>query len=531
MSLIKYIFWMERNEKYLMKIKLSKISKITALLVVFFMADKAIGLIRQVIIVRQFGLSQELDAFNVANNFPDLLFALISGGALAMAFIPVLTQTLTIEGQESAWRLFSRIANLAFVVTLGIAIIVALLSNQMVQWQVGIAPGFERQQQILVAELMRLNLIATIIFSISGLVMAGLQANNHFLLPAAAPLFYNIGQIFGAVILAPGVGYHVGPITLPSFGLGVYGLVYGVIIGAMLHLLIQVPGLIKYKYKWEPGIHFQDKAVQQVLTILGPRLVTMLCIQLVFIVRDNMASRLETGSISALTYGWMFFQLPETLIGTAIGTAMLPSLAALAAKEDWQEFSETIEKAIQTLLVLTIPVALVLSVGLGDIVSSAFHFNLQQTNLIMWVTRGYLLGLAGQSVLEVAVRSYYARKDPVTPLIAAAINLIVYTGFAFIFSQFLGAVGISLADSLAFTSEAVLLLFLFRRSINKPVSFLKTIPKGLLGGLTGALITAGCMLLLKDTAGPLLASIISLGVGGLAMLPIIWKELRQLTRL
>jgi putative peptidoglycan lipid II flippase len=299
----------------------------------------------------------------------------------------------------------------------------------------------------------------------------------------------------------------------------------------MLHLLIQVPGLIKYKYKWEPGINILDKSVQRVLAILGPRLVTMLCIQLVFIVRDNMASRLETGSISALTYGWMFFQLPETLIGTAIGTAMLPSLAALAAKEDWLEFAGTIEKAIQTLLVLTIPVAFVLSVGLGEIVSSAFHFNLQQTNLIMWVTRGYLLGLAGQSVLEVAVRSYYARKDAMTPLIAAAINLIVYTVFAFIFSQFLGAVGISLADSLAFTSEAVLLLFLFRRRLKQPVSFLKTIPRGLMGGFTGALITAGCILLLKDSMGALLASIIGLGVGGLATLPIIWKELRQLTRL
>lgn len=514
-----------------MKIKLSQISKITALLFVFFMADKAIGLIRQVIIVRQFGLSRELDAFNVANNYPDLLFALISGGALAMAFIPILTQTLTIEGRDSAWRLFSRIANLAFVVTLAIAIILALLSDQMVQWQVGIAPGFERPQQILVAELMRLNLIATLIFSISGLVMAGLQANQYFLLPAAAPLFYNIGQIFGALILAPSEGYRFGPIQLPAYGLGVHGLVYGVIIGAVLHLLIQVPGLIKFQYHWKPEINLRDKSVQQVLAILGPRLVTMLFIQLIFIVRDNLASRLETGSVSALTYGWMFFQLPETLIGTAIGTAMLPSLAALAAKEDWQEFTRTIEKAIQTLIVLTIPVAFVLSLGMGNIVSSAFHFNVQQTNLIMWVTRGYLLGLAGQSVLEVAVRSYYARKDAITPLIAAAINLIIYSGLALVLSNALGAVGISLSDSLAFTSEALLLLWLLKKRIKQPSNFVQTIPKSLLGGIIGAAVTAGCLWLFTDRVGALSASILALIVGGLSTLPVIWKELRQLTRL
>lgn len=299
----------------------------------------------------------------------------------------------------------------------------------------------------------------------------------------------------------------------------------------MLHLLIQVPGLIKFHYHWKPGINLKDKAVQQVLRILGPRLLTMLFIQLVFIVRDNMASRLETGSISALTYGWMFFQLPETLIGTAIGTAMLPSLAALAAKEDWSEFTRTIEKAVHTLIVLTIPIAFVLSLGLENIVSYAFKFDAQQTSLIMWVTRGYLLGLAGQSVLEVAVRSYYARKDAITPLIAAAINLVVYSCFALLLSKTLGAVGISLSDSIAFTSEAVLLLWLFRKRIKIPSNFVQTIPRGLIGSIVGAAITAGCLYLFTDRIGPLAASILALILGGAATLPVIWKELRQLTRL
>ncbi len=156
-------------------------------------------------------------------NLPDMLFALILRCS-GTAFIPVLTQTLTIEGRESAWRLFSRIANLAFIVTAVFAIIIALLSNRLVDWQVGIAPGFERPQQLLVADLMRLNLIATVIFSISGLVLAGLQANQHFLLPAAAPSLYNVGQIFGAIVLAPTTGYQVGPVQCLLW-LGVYGLV------------------------------------------------------------------------------------------------------------------------------------------------------------------------------------------------------------------------------------------------------------------------------------------------------------------
>ncbi len=514
-----------------MKINLSQIAKNSALIAVFFLADKVLGFLRQVIIVRQFGLSKELDAFNVANNVPDMLFALISGGALAMAFIPVLTQTLTMEGRESAWRLFSRIVNLAFVVTAVVAIIVAIMSNRLVELQIGIAPGFERPQQLLVAELMRLNLIATVIFSISGLVLAGLQANQHFLLPAAAPSLYNLGQIFGALILAPEVGYQIGNYQLPAFGMGVHGLVYGVIIGAILHLVIQIPGLIKYKFHWNPGFNLKDSSVQQVLTILGPRLVTMVFIQLIFIVRDNMASRLETGSVSALTYGWMFFQVPETLIGTAIGTAMLPSLATLAAKQDWKEFAGTIEKAIQTLIVITLPVAAILGSGLSGIISTAFHFSPEQTDLVLWVARGYLLGLAGQCVLEVAVRSFYARKDAITPLWAAGINLVVYIGLAALLINYFGAAGISLADCLAYTSEAVLLLWIFKRRVPEPVKFSSSIPRGLLAALVGGVVTTGTLYIMGNMTRPIYASIIALAVGTLSIIPLIWKQLKQLTRL
>jgi putative peptidoglycan lipid II flippase len=514
-----------------MKIKLSQIAKNSALVAAFFLVDKIIGLLRQVVIVRQFGLSKALDAFNVANNLPDMLFALISGGALAMAFIPVLTQTLTLEGRESAWRLFSRIANLAFIVTASAAVIIALLSNQLVDWQVGIAPGFDRPQQLLVAELMRLNLVATVIFSISGLVIAGLQANQHFLLPAAAPVLYNVGQIFGAVILAPEAGYRIGGFQLPAFGMGVHGLVYGVIIGALLHLLIQVPGLLKYKFHWEPGIHLDDPNVRQVLRILGPRLATMLSIQLIFIVRDNLASRLDTGSVSALTYGWMFFQMPETLIGTAIGTAMLPGISELAAKNDWKAFSKTIENAIQTIIAITLPVAAVMGAGMAGVISEAFHFTLAQTDLVLWVTRGYLLGLAAQCIVEVTGRSFYSRKDAITPLFTAGIKLVIFIGLGVLFIGSIGVPGLALADCFAFTGEALILLWIFSRRIGEKVNFVRTLPRGLIGAAVGICVTLGSLFLLGGYFRPIIVSVLAMIVGGVAILPIMWKELKQLTRL
>lgn len=510
---------------------MSRLTRVSILLAFFFGLDKVVAFLRSIIIARQFGLSRELDAFNIANNIPDLLFALISGGALAMAFIPVLSEIRTNEGRDQAWGLFSRIANLAFLVTAGLAIIVAVLAGPLVRGQIGVAPGFGYEQQTLVIHLMQLNLIATLIFSISGLVMAGLQANQHFLLPAMAPLLYNLGQIFGAVVLSPEKGYQLGGITLPAFGLGVQGLVYGVIIGAVLHLGIQVPGLIKYNFHWVPAIDLFTRPVKKVLALMGPRLLTMFMIQLIFIVRDNLASRLPEGAVSSLTYGWMIMQVPETLLGTAIGIALLPTLSEMVAKEDWTGFQETLQRAMKVLLAIALPLSALLALGLPPLLSVAFDFGQEGTALLVWVTRGFLAGLAGQCLLELAVRSFYARQDAITPMITAGINFVVFLVLGVVLFRILGAPGISLADSLAFTSQAVLLLVLLNRKLIKRLS-----PgPSLFRGLVAAVIGGGAVLLvlsLPQAANqPLIIGVISLAVGGaVALLPIL-REIRLLLRL
>ena len=165
--------------------KFSFLARTSLLIGFFFGLDKILAFARFILISRKFTLPLQ-DSFNAANNLPDLLFALISGGALAMAFVPVLAQTITLRGRPAAWDLFSRVANLAFLVTAALAVVIAIFAKQIVSSQIGIAPGFGPEQQALITNLMRLNLIATIIFSISGLVMASLQANQHFLLPAMA---------------------------------------------------------------------------------------------------------------------------------------------------------------------------------------------------------------------------------------------------------------------------------------------------------------------------------------------------------
>src|SRR5574339_963678 len=234
--------------------KLSFLARTSLLIAFFFLIDKVLAFVRVGIISRQYANSIELlDTFNAVNNLPDVLFALISGGALAMAFIPLMSEYLTTRGRAAAWDLFSRVANLAFLVTGSIAIVVAIFAEPIVNAEIGIAPGFGAEQRQLLAELMRLNLVGTIIFSISRLVMESLQANQHFLLPALAPTMYNVGQILGAIYLVPRFGIH--------------GLVYGVILGAALHLLIQVPALFKFEFKWTPVFDLRHTGLIEALKL------------------------------------------------------------------------------------------------------------------------------------------------------------------------------------------------------------------------------------------------------------------------
>ena len=390
----------------------SFLARTSALIAFFFFIDKILAFVRAGIISRiytdEVGL---LDVFNSANNVPDVLFALISGGALAMAFIPLMSEYLATKGRSAAWDLFSRVANFAFLLTASVAVIVFIMAEPLVDNV--IVPGFTAEQRVLVAELMRLNLVSTIIFSISGLVMAGLQANQHFLLPAMAPTLYNVGQIFGAIVFVPRFGIH--------------GLVYGVILGAALHLAIQIPALFKYGFKWTPAIDLHNTGLIEALKLLGPRLLTMGGIQAIVIVRDFLASLLgQEGAVTSLAYGWMIMQVPETLLGTAVATAMLPTLAELASRDDWSGFRSTIERGLRVLIALTIPVAAVLAAGINPLVRVAFGFDAQTSVLITWTTRAYLITLTGFSIQEIAARSFYARKEPLYPLYAVILSLAMF---------------------------------------------------------------------------------------------------------
>src|SRR5512138_53477 len=426
--------------------KLSFITRTSLLLGLFFAIDKVLAFGKSLLFNKIVGL-EGMGIFGAANNIPDYLSALISGGALGIVFIPVLTEYLDRQGRREAWDLFSRIINLA--------------AEPLVRYV--IAPGFTPAQQALTTSLMRLDLVAILIFSISGLVMASLQANQHFFLPALAPVLYNLGQIFGVTILSPEQGLHLGPIQLPAFGLGLYGMVYGVILGATLHLLIQVPGLIRYQFHWTPVLDWKSPGVQRVLILLGPRVLTMACIQAYFVARDNLASRYDAVGVGALNLAWTIQQVPETIIGTAIAVALLPSLAEFINRGQTGNFTQTVNRALRVMLALCAPVAVLIALTVRPLAGSFFGYDATRLDLLTACTWAFLIGLVGDTWLEVAVRSFYANQNTRTPLVAAFIQAVAFVVLAAILSPVIGLAAIPLSAAVTFTTQAVVLLLILDR--------------------------------------------------------------------
>lgn len=496
---------------------ISNLTRNSLIIASLFFLDKAFAFVRTGIISRQYRDDVHLlDTFNAANNLPDVLFALISGGALAMAFIPLLTEYLTLKDRAAAWDLFSRVANVAFLVTASFAIVISIFAEPIAR--LGIAPGFSEEQLQLLADLMRLNLIGTVIFSVSGLVAASLQANQHFVLPALAPTMYNVGQILGAVFF------------VPKFG--IRGLVYGVILGAALHLIIQLPGLFKYGFRWTPSLDIRHTGLLEALKLMAPRLLTMGGIQFIVLARDNLASRLDqVGAVSSLTYGWMIMQVPETVLGTAIATAMLPTLSEYAARADWAGFRDTIERALRVLISLTIPIAAVMGAGIHPLVRAVFGFDEATTELLTATTRAYLLTLTGFAIHEVAARSFYARKEPLFPLYAVLLRLVMFLGIGLIglnFFPHLGAPVIAFAE-IALLIEAIILFRWLSKRTHEPIHVDGAVWKGLFAAVVGGVITY--LIALYLPGGAVITAFTGMIIGGLVALALVWSDAKLLFKL
>lgn len=429
-----------------------QIARAAGLVVVLFLFSRVAGLAREMFIGARFGTSAEYEAYLAAFRVPDLIFYLLAGGALGSAFIPVFTGALTRRDLTGAWRLFSAVSNLVVIGMTALALVAAVLAPWLVRTI--LVPGFAPWQQALTVDLMRWMLISTVIFGVSGIVMGVLNSFQHFLLPALAPVLYNLSIIAGAWFLAP--------------KFGVYSLVVGVIVGAALHLDVQLFGLWRYKARYFPILGLADPAVRTVGRLMAPRVLGLAVVQINFWVNTLLASALPAGSLSALNYAWLLMLLPQGIVAQGVATAAFPTFAALEAQGRRAELRSTLGATLRGVLFLAIPAAAGLFVWRLPLVRLLFErgqFTARSTQLTVAALAFYAFGLMGHSALEILARAFYALHDTRTPVGVGVAAMGLNVALSVWLRIPLAHAGLALANTIATTLEMIILLILLSRRL------------------------------------------------------------------
>ena len=429
------------------------------------------GLARGILVARTFGASPQLDAFFASNRVSETLFLLVAGGALGSAFIPTFTGLLAKDEKNSAWRLASSLASAVALTLSLLAIILAIFAPQVVRY--ALASGFSKNPEIfaLAVSLLRIQLISAVLFGMGGLIAGILNAHQIFLIPALTPAMYQLGIIFGTLVLAP--------------SMGIYGLAWGVVIGAGLYLVVQIPSLLRslphpYPFAQHPngapsGRGIRDPYVRQVLLLMLPRLLGVAVVQLNFWVNTNLASNMEEGSVTGLYYGFSLMLMAQAAIAQSVAIAAMPTFSAQHALGKKDELRSSLAVSLRGILMMALPASIGLILLREPLISFLYQrgeFDEHDVQLVTWALLWYAAGLVGHSIMEVLTRAFYAQQDTRTPVLIGTIAMVLNVIFSFWFPSLFMQIGwfplggLALANSLATALEATALFVVMRRRLS-----------------------------------------------------------------
>lgn len=471
-----------------------RVARASLILMVASIGSRLLGLVREQVISYQFGTSRDLDAYRAAFNVPDLIFQIVAAGAMGAAFIPVFTKYLTRGHERRAWQMASTVLNTTFLALAVASGLAALFAPQIVPL---LTPGFEPQARALTVTLMRLMLIAPLLTGLSGLAAAILQSYNDFLLPALSPVVYNLAIIAGGVFLAP--------------RLGVLGLAMGVVAGAALHLLVQMPGLWRRNAGYRLQIDAQHEGAREVGRLMLPRIAGLGAIQVNYLANTVVASGLAAGSIAALNYAFQLLMLPWGIVAGSIATAVFPTLSEDAALENKAQVRRTMSAAVRVILYLSLPAGVGLFVLREPLIQLLFQrgqFTAASTAMTASALTFYAPSLFAIAATEILTRGFYALHDTRTPVKVSVATVALNILLSVLLSRPLGVGGLALAYLIANSLETLLLLAIMRgrlagldeagllRSVGRSAVAALVMGEGLALGLyaCGPLLSGGILL-------------------------------------
>ena len=416
------------------------------------MFSRVLGFARDAIVARVFGAGMATDAFFVAFKLPNLLRRIFAEGAFSQAFVPILAEYKSQQGEE-ATRTF--IAYVSGLLTLVLAV-VTVLGMLAAPWVIYItAPGFTDTPDkfALTSALLRITFPYILLISLASLVGAILNTWNRFSIPAFAPTLLNVSMIGFALFAAP------------YFNPPVLALAWAVVVGGVLQLGYQLPHLRKIGMLVLPRLKLGDAGVWRVMRQMGPAILGVSVSQISLIINTIFASFLVSGSVSWMYYADRLMEFPSGVLGVALGTILLPSLAKSFSSGNHDEYSRLMDWGLRLCFLLALPSAIALGILAPLTVSlfqygkfSAFDAAMTQRALV-----AYSVGLMGLIVVKVLAPGFYSRQDIKTPVKIAIITLIMTQVMNLAFIGPLKHAGLALSIGLAACLNASLLYWQLRK--------------------------------------------------------------------
>ncbi len=392
--------------------KQNTILSAAVIIMILTLASKILGVFRNWFLARYFGASGPLDAFNTAFVIPDLIANILITGALSAAFIPIFTEYLIKKKNEEAEIVASSVLNLILLIFAVFAVIVFIFPMQINHlFHIRLAPPYDQQA----ADLMRIIIFGELLLIIGSFFTSVLQSYHRFLIAAVAPVVYNLGIIFGIVVL--------------SRSFGILGVGLGVVIGAVCHVTIQLIAIKRLGFNYRQVLRFRNRDVQRILKLSLPRAIGVGVGQLEVVVNIILASTLAVGSIAILEFAADLQMLPISLFGVALATASLPTLSGEWAAERVEDFKKTFLNSLFQLLYLAVPASLiliVLRIPIVRLVLGSGLFDWAATVATATTVSYFAVGVFAQAGFLLVTKAFYAMHDTVTPLKVALGGLLVH---------------------------------------------------------------------------------------------------------
>jgi len=410
-------------------------------------SSRILGLIRETVISHLFGATGMVSAFRVASIVPTMIYDLLIGGMISAALVPVFSDYASPEKRQELWRLASALFTLVTIVFSLIVIALELVAP-LVAWLLG--GGFDIPLLSQTTALMRLIMPAVLFLGISGATTGFLYANKRFTYPALGASLFNAGIIIGAFLLADRIG--------------IASLSLGVLLGSILQLAIQLPGLRDLQFSL--SLDFSHPGLRRMAILYLPVALGLVISQVGIAIDRNLASRTGEQSIAWMQNATTLVQFPLGLVAVAISTAILPSLSRFATAANMARFRHTLGMGLRIVVLLIVPATVGLLVLATPIIALLFEhgaFQPYDTAHTAQALRVYLIGLPFAAIDQLLIFAFYARKDTKTPVLVGVLGVFIYLGAALTLIAPLGMIGLVLANSVQLSSHALVMLFLTHR--------------------------------------------------------------------